>query len=391
MRELLILPGDEPIYLLKEDGEAAEIHREDRQDRADAIYIGKVDRIAANLKAAFVDIGTGKEAFLPLEENSGTFFGTVLRSGMKIPVQIKREAHGGKGAFLSRDLTVAGSSLILMPMNRHIGVSAKIEDEEKRNRLSEMGKRFCKGNFGLVMRTSASEMTEDQLNDEFEHLKSRWEDIREKIDRTASIGPVSGGNSFAGICLRDYTPEGVDRIITSCSGPHFDGITIKEEEEAALQEQIRNTLRQALKRTLKLKHGGTIVIDPCEAMTVIDVNTASDTGNGERHKTFWQTNLEACDEIAHQIRLRNLSGIILVDMIDMETPEEREQILDHLASAVRKDRVKTVVHGMTDLGLIEMTRKRTSPSVYEQWTVPCEGCDGKGFRMDGGRMEHGMD
>ena len=387
----MILPGEEPVYLLKEDGEPVEIRREDRQDRTDAIYIGKVDRIAANLKAAFVDLGTGKEAFLPLEENSSTFIGTTLKSGMKIPVQIKREAHAAKGAFLSRDLTVAGSGLILMPMNRHIGVSAKIEDEEKRNCLSEMGKRFCKGNYGLVVRTSASEMTETDLKTEFDHLVGLWEEIRKKIDHTTSVGPVSGLDSFGTVCLRDYTPEGLDRIITTRSGPRFEGVNVREEDEGSLRDQIRNTLRQSLKRTLKLKHGGTIVIDPCEAMTVIDVNTASDTGNGERRKTFLQTNLEACDEIAHQVRLRNLSGIIMIDMIDTETQEEREQILEHLSSAVKKDRVKTVVHGMTDLGLIEMTRKRTSPSVYEQWTVSCETCDGNGFRMDGGRMGHGMD
>lgn len=385
MRELMILTGEAPVYLLKEDGRPAEIHRDDRPDRSDAIYIGKVDRIAGNLKAAFVDLGTEREAFLPLEENSQSFIGTPLRSGMKIPVQIKREAHGAKGAYLSRDLTIAGSGMILMPMNRHIGVSAKIEDEQIRKSLSETGKRLCGMDFGLVLRTSAADMTETELQTEFDYLKDRWKETEKKICSTSSVGPVSGSGGFAEQCLRDYTSNGINRIITNEKTLHYEGVNTVFEEEDTIREQIRSTLRQALKRTLKLEHGGTIVIDPCEAMTVIDVNTGSNTGNGERRNTFTQTNLEACNEIARQIRLRNLSGIILVDMIDMDTQEERDQIIQHLTSAVRNDRVKTVVHGMTDLGLIEMTRKRTSPSVYEQWTVSCEMCDGQGFRMDGGR------
>lgn len=381
----MILTGEEPVYLLKEDGKPAEIHRDDRPDRTDSIYIGKVDRIAVNLKAAFVDLGTNREAFLPLEENTQSFVGPPLRSGMKIPVQIKREAHGGKGAFLSRDLTIAGSSIILMPMNRHIGISAKIEDEDVRKSLSKIGKRFCGDHYGLVMRTSAADMTETELQTEFDQLKKRWNEIEHKIINTTSIGPVIGSNGFTEQYLRDYTTKSINRIITNEKGSHYEGINTIFEDEDSIRGQIQSALRQALKHTMKLEHGGTIVIDPCEAMTVIDVNTGSDTGNSERRNTFIQTNLEACDEIARQIRLRNLSGIILVDMIDMDTQEEREQIIQHLISAVKNDRVKTVVHGMTDLGLIEMTRKRTSPSVYEQWTVSCEMCDGQGFRMDGGR------
>lgn len=391
MRELVILPGEEPVYLLKEDGDVVEIHRDDRRDRTDAIYIGKVDRIAANLKAAFVDIGTDKEAFLPLEENSSSFSGTPLKSGMKIPVQIKREAHGGKGAFLSRDLIVAGSSLILMPMNRHIGISAKIEDEGKRKLLSEIGRKLCEDHYGLVIRTCASQMTEAELKAEFDRLKNKWNEIEQQLNHSTSVGPISGGESYAQACLRDYANGGINRVVTSHPEMGPEGIDTKTEDEDVLREQIRSVVRQALRRMVKLKHGGTIVIDPCEAMTVIDVNTASDTGNGEHHKTFMQTNLEACEEIARQIRLRNLSGIILIDMIDMDTQAEREQIIEHLTETVKKDRVKTVVHGMTDLGLIEMTRKRTSPSVYEQWTVSCEMCEGKGFRINGGKMEHGMD
>lgn len=363
MRELYLIPDGDGTVLLREDGRNAELLRDAATDPAGTVYMGKTDRIMKNLEAAFVDIGTGKDAFLPLKENSETFTGPELKSGMKVPVQIRKEAHGSKGAFLSRDLTVPGTYMILMPMNRHIGISAKIADEGTRNRLKELGLRMTGGKTGLVMRTAAAEAAEAELTAEYDRLTQRWTELEKRISAFSGVGAVDEKETLTAQLIRDYGNGGIDRIVT-CGEPAFrTDIPVCYAERDEILRVIRTAGKEALKRTVTLPHGGTLVIDPCEAMTVIDVNTASDSrqGNG-----FLETDLEACGEIARQIRLRNLSGIIIVDMIDLETDGERERVLEALREETRKDRVKTVVHGMTGLGLVEMTRKRTGLSVYEQ-------------------------
>ena len=365
MRELYVIPGTDGSVLLTEEGKAVEVMREMSADPTGTVYLGKVDRIMKNPEAAFVDIGAGKDAFLPLKENSESFIGPELRGGMKVPVQIRREQHGSKGAFVSRDLVIPGTSMILMPMNRHIGVSAKITAEKDRKRLKDLGARLTEGKFGLVMRTAAVEAEDDALESEYAVLTEKWCMLQKKLENCSAIGPVDTAESTAERYLRDYGNGGIDHIVTSGKLTFETKVPVTVCEREYIAQKIRNTVKSALKRTVVLPHGGSLVIDPCEAMTVIDVNTASDTrgsGNG-----FLTTNLEACSEIAAQLRLRNISGIVIIDMIDMQTETEREQVLKALREAVLNDPAKTVIHGMTSLGLIEMTRKRTAPSVYEQW------------------------
>lgn len=365
MRELYVIPGKDGAVILSEDGKTVEVNRERDADPAGTVYLGKIDRIMKSMEAAFVDIGTGKEAFLPLRENSETFTGTELRGGMKVPVQIRREAHGSKGAFLSRDLVIPGTTMILMPMNRHIGISAKITDEKERSRLKDLGNRLTEGKYGLVMRTAAAEAEDSVLENEYATLAEKWLGLQSILVNSNAIGPVQDTESVVERYLRDYGNGGIQRIIACGKVPFDTDIPVTVCERAEIEQKVKNAVKSALQHTVTLPHGGTLVIDPCEAMTVVDVNTASDTrksGNG-----FLMTNLEACAEIAAQLRLRNISGIVIIDMIDMETDDEREQVLEALRKAVRDDRVKTVVHGMTRLGLIELTRKRTDPSVYEQW------------------------
>ena len=364
MRELYVNPENDGAVLLTENGETVEVTRNQENDPTGTVFIGKVDRIMKSIEAAFVDIGSGKDAFLPLNENSETFSGPELRSGMKVAVQIRREAHGSKGAYVSRDLVTPGTRLILMPMNRHIGISAKITDEAVRKNLKGLGENLTEGKNGLVMRTSAANAGKQELCEEYDRLVRSWESLRTEIEHYPGTGSVNPPESVAERYLRDYGNGGIDRIVTCGDLPFETDVPVEHRSREEIAQKIRNAVRTAMKRTVRLPHGGTLVIDPCEAMTVIDVNTASDTRSRDG---FTGTNLEACTEIAKQIRLRNLSGIVIIDMIDMKTDIQREEVTETLRKAVAGDRVKTVVHGMTSLGLIEMTRKRTDPSVYEQW------------------------
>ncbi len=330
-----------------EDGRLVEYIPENPEVRAGEILRGRVQRIMASLQCAFVDIGRKKSGFLPLKENSSTFVGGEIRSGEEVWVQIHREENGDKGAFLTRDLTVPGSHLILMPMNRHIGVSARIAEEDDRQRLQRMGRELAQDRFGLVLRSSALSRSEEELRHETEMLLRRWEKARDAAAKDPSGRIILSCQTAGEDLMRDYEPRGIT------------GIRRNTPADARMLQE----LRQAEARVIRLPHGGNIVIDRCEAMTVIDVNTGGDARSGSRRETILETNLEACREIAVQTRLRNLSGILILDMIDMEQEEDRERILRELEYAFEADRIKTVIHGFTRLGLVEMTRKRSRPAL----------------------------
>ena len=335
-----ILYSNDNFCAVIEDRRLVEYVPTAARDQTGQVLWGKVQRMMPALEAAFVDIGRKKAGFLPMKENSSTFQGNPLRSGERVLVQIRKEETGEKGAYLTRDLSIPGSCLILMPMNRHLGVSARITDSSERARLQETGMRLSGGSFGLVMREAALRATETELKAELEELRKRWNQILE--------GDTAGG-SIEEELLRDYTPRGITSMIRN----------------QPLSADLSRQLSEAKNRMIRLPHGGNIIIDACEALTVVDVNSASDAAGGNREETALQTNLEACQEIMVQTRLRNLSGILILDMIDMDTETYRQRVLNALEDAFREDRVKTVIHGFTSLGLIEMTRRRTRPTLAE--------------------------
>ncbi len=347
IRQILLNSG---FLAVTEDGRLVEYLPVNPEDRFGDILTGKVDRLMPGLKCAFVDIGRKKNGFLPLQENSKTFDGAPLRSGDRIPVQIRKEENGEKGAFLSRDLTVTGRNVILMPKNRHIGVSARITAEAERERLCRIGERVSDGRFGLVLRSAAAEVPEEEIGLEAESLFRRWETVSRQGLSGGEPGRVLlSGNTGEESLRNDYLPRGVTEFV------HVE----------ELNADLRRQLNQGIGRKVMLPHGGNIVIDPCEAMTVIDVNSASDTASADKRATVLRTNLEACEEIMIQVRLRNLSGILILDMIDMEDETDRSTVLETLGKMFGRDRNKTVIHGWTSLGLIEMTRKRNRPPLRD--------------------------
>ncbi len=336
------------IYVLPDACAVAENNRlveylpTDSEAQSGDILIARIGRIMAGMECAFADIGRAKSGFLPLAENSSSFQGPALHSGDVTAVQVRREETGTKGAFLSRDLSIPGRNVILMPLNRYIGVSSRITDPDERERLRNIGNLVSGGSFGLILRASSSGADESIIREGTDALLQIWQDINQRIKKERHPGTVVFAGNPVQQLLDDYH---------FCSG---DPVIRNDTLPADLLHQLSS----ASARKIALKSGGNIVIDPCEAMTVIDVNSASFSGSSTKEASVTAANLEACDEAAIQIRLRNITGIILIDFIDMDDESDRSLILERLKDDFSLDRRKTVIHGWTQLGIMEMTRKR---------------------------------
>ncbi len=326
-----------------EDGQLVEYLETDAGDQAGDLILGRVDRLMPGLDCAFLKIGRKRDGFLPLREDSRSFTGGRIRSGDAVLVQIKKEETGQKGCYLTRDVLVPGQLLILMPMNRYIGVSSRIEEPEIRERLKALGREIAGEDFGLILRKAAAEGDPGDIRREAEELLSRWQEIQARSLTETVPGAVLYHGSPIDQLRNDYLARGGGEV----------------QQAESLPADLLRQLREASLRKLSLPGGGTVVIDRCEAMTVIDVNTASMQGAPDKRHTVLRTNLEACAVIARQVRLRNLAGILLIDFIDMAESEDLEQVAAALESAFAPDRVKTVLHGWTSLGLMEMTRRRS--------------------------------
>lgn len=377
--------GAHTAIAVTEDGRLCEYLPEVSQEDglAETIYKGRVERVVPGMRAAFIQLGLDKNGFLPLEENSKTVSWPALQSGQDVLVQVKKAPTGEKGAYLTRDITLAGEYVLLMPMNRYVGVSARVTDPEERRALQESGRSITQGRFGLVMRHAAVQAQETAILQEVEDLRNRWEAISRKAPTAHVPSVLEKPRGALTQLLDDYLPRGNTSLITndqSLMAAWQGHLPTRLMPELRLGDVpgLEKQLEAALRRKVWLPSGGNLFVDPCEAMTVFDVNSAKFTGKRALADTILRLNLEACQEIVCQIRLRNLSGIILIDFVDMETEEHRQQVAVALRQALDADRVKTVIHGFTSLGLMEITRKRTGLSLREQMTRPCAACGGLG-------------
>lgn len=335
-----------------------------------AVYAGKVERVLKDMKTAFVDIGQPKNGFLPLSEQSAyqkQQGEKPLLSGGSVLVQVKKNPKDDKGAFLTRDITLVGEYALLMPLNRHVGASSRIKDEAAKRALIELGVSLAGDRFGLIMRHAALDARRAQVEEEIESLYEKAQDILQKAQYAKPPALLNAVNSTLKELTRDY-------------GARYAIETLSSEAAQARAQSVRVAaqLSAALERRVDLPNGGTLIIDPREALTTIDVNTAHFTGE-RGSETALHQNLAACEQIARQIRLRNLSGIIIIDFIDMPSDDARSQVMAALEKAVSADRVKTVLHGFTSLGLFEMTRKRTREPISNQLCKPCPRCHGLGL------------
>ncbi|MBR5344722.1 MAG: ribonuclease E/G [Clostridia bacterium] len=367
MREILVSAASHACAVM-EDGHLCEYIPEEESGASGAILLGKVVRVVKANDAAFVDIGEERNGFLPLKERSDSFVGQPLREGDRVTVQIVREAHGEKGAFLTRDINLAGESVIFMPCNRFIGASGKLAAAEA-DRLRTLGRELSSDRFGLVMRTAAAAMTKEAIAAEIDSMQALWFTIAIAAPTAPAPSVLWQGRTVLESLLDDYVPRGVETVISDdpTIAPFCDGrcpfrlVNADPLETAGIPAK----LEEALHRRVWLKSGANLVIDECEALTVIDVNTAKNTARRVHEKALASVNAEACAEIARQIRLRSIGGIIIIDMIDMIDEDDKAHVLEALRSAFAADRSKTVIHGYTSLGLIEMTRRRTRKSLRE--------------------------
>ena len=362
------------------------------------IYAGRVARVLPGMQSAFVDIGLERAAFLHVADiwdRKSTPIEQTLAEGQPLLVQVVKDPIGSKGARLSTQVSIAGRLLVYLPHESHIGISQKIEDESGRAALRERLKELVapdeKG--GFIVRTLAGSATEDELRSDLAYLKELWKAISERALGAAPPKLLYQDLSLAQRVLRDMVSGATARVVVD-SRENFQKLAafaerympqVRERLEHYGGERplfdlynIEPEIERALARRVDLKSGGTLVIDQTEALTTIDVNTGGFVGSRNFDDTVFKTNLEAAQAIARQLRLRNLGGIIIVDFIDMDSAEHRNAVLDELRRAMARDRTRVTLNGFTQLGLVEMTRKRTRESLAHVLCEPCPTCAGRG-------------
>lgn len=346
----------------------------DQGVEAEQIYLAVVDRIVKGVEACFVRLGKDTVGFLPFSECR-----EKPRSGDKVLVQVKRPPTGEKAAYMTMDLSIAGRFSILTPFNRYYSISKRIEDPETREKLQRFAKKHAPKEMGVVMRQESAEAAEEEILSEMQELLNRWNAISEAMTSARPPCLLKERESPILRLLRDER-GGIDEIIANCedSLPALP-LPVKYAEHPFMIYSVDAKLEKSLRRKIWLDCGGFLVIDPTEAMTVIDVNSGKFTGvKSGTESTFLKLNQEAAREIARILRLRKTGGVIIIDFVDMQEEESREQVKNCLQEALLSDPVKTVIHGFTSLGLLEMTRRKTeaapSPAI-----IQCPRCHGTGY------------
>lgn len=350
-REIALMDGSRLLYFDSDAGNGI---------AAEQVYLGKVDRIVRGMEACFVKLGGEAVGFLPFSECR-----EKPRSGDLLMVQVKKPPVGEKAAYLTADIALAGRFALLTPLTGRMAVSKKIEEENERVRLSALARRLAPAGMGLVMRTESRQAPEEAIAGDIEALAEAWREI------TARRAAVSAP------CLLQGRKDALARLLRDEHGA-IDAILTDRPEELSFSQppvsfcpnpfdlyNVPGKLERSLQRKVWLDCGGYLVIDKTEAMTVIDVNSGKYAGQKSgAEQTFTRLNAEAAREIARLLRLRGIGGIIIVDFVDMQAEESRAAVRQALEQALADDPVKTVVHGFTSLGLMEMTRKKSASSPF---------------------------
>lgn len=329
--------------------------RESSGVQAEQIYLAVADRMVKGMEAAFVRLPGGQTGFLPFAECR-----EKPASGDRLLLQVKKPPVGEKAPYMTADIALAGRYAILTPRKAECGVSKKITDEAARARLYETARRLAPAGMGLVMRTESAAAPEEALQAEIAALAQRWRDIRGQASAGAAPCLIRDREDTLSRLLRDEHGQ-IEEILTDAPERAAGlGLPVRSCENPFALYRVRAQWEKANQRKVWLDCGGFLVTDRTEALTVIDVNSGKFTGGKTgAEQTFLRLNLEAAREIARLMRLRRMGGIILVDFVDMQKEESREQVLAAMAEALRDDPVKTALHGFTHLGLLEMTRKKT--------------------------------
>ena len=372
------------------------------------VYLGKVQNVLPSMEAAFVDIGKGRNAVLYAGEvnwdAAGLTDGTprkiehVLKTGQPVLVQVTKDPIGQKGARLTSQVSLPGRYLVYVPSGEMSGISRRLSDEE-RSRLKNILKDFVPGEAGVIVRTAAEGASQEELEHDVMRLKAQWEDIQEKAENPSTHAPslLYAEPDLTVRVIRDIFNEDFEKLIVqgdeaseeinnylSFIAPE---LTSKIEKWTGTKDlfteyRIEEQLAKAFDRKVYLPSGGSLVIDRTEAMVVIDVNTGKFIGKGGNlEETVTKNNLEAAEEIARQLRLRDLGGIVVIDFIDMTLESNRDAVMRRLIECLGRDRTKHQVAEVTSLGLVQMTRKRVGQGLIEAFSTTCESCGGRGIHI----------
>lgn len=392
-----------------EEGRVVEVltEREDESNIIKNIYKGRVANVLPGMESAFVDIGLEKNSFLFVDDlrefeekylngivNSGKPIEDLLTVGDKVVVQVLNVPRGTKGARVTTNFTIPGKYLVLMPNSDHIAISKKIKDEDERARLQEIFEEIKPAKMGVIIRTAAQGKSVYHFEKEISYLVKKWEDIEKKIAK-AKIGEVLyNDNSIVTTILRDILSNDIDELVVDNEEVYWEVIDyinafsennfrtkvklFDENRDIFDEYNVNKEIQKALDKNVWLDCGGYLVIEKTEALVSIDVNTGKNTGSFNLEKTVLNTNLDAAREIPKQLRLRNLSGIIIIDFIDMKLQEDKDLVLQQLDAELKKDRTKNNIVHFTDLGLVEMTRKRVGRNLSYFYEEECPMCHGKG-------------
>ncbi|WP_018974292.1 ribonuclease G [Rudaea cellulosilytica] len=418
-----------------ENGVLQEVHVERALKRGYVgnIYRGRVSRVMPGMQAAFVEVGLERAAFLHANDivrsgPTGTGDGhegesgetaalptppisELVHEGQDIIVQVVKDPIGSKGARLTTHLSIPSRYLVLLPYAKMIGVSVRIEDEAERVRLKDLVAALTQPGvavagdisaaqpvtlgpqLGYIVRTNAEGASRDALADDVAYLGRVWRVVQENMRRVEPRARVYEELALPLRALRDMMREDVEKVRVDSRETYEKTIAFTQKFMPALAERIElysgerpifdlygveDEIQRALKKEVPLKSGGYLIVDQTEAMTTIDVNTGAFLGHRNLEETVYKTNLEAAQAAARQLRLRNLGGIIIIDFIDMTDAEHKRQVLRMLEKSLAHDHAKTTVYEMSSLGLVEMTRKRTTESLERQLCEPCPACDGRG-------------
>ena len=403
-----VTPSEVRAALL-ENGILQEVHieRASRRGVISNIYKGKVTRVLPGMQAAFVEIGLQRTAFLHASdivrpENGEEELPSIrelVREGDDLLVQVVKDPLGNKGARLTTFVTLPSRHLVLLPNGDGVGISARIEDEEERERLRALVEELLAEQEiagGAIVRTAAEGAGREPLRADLQYLCKLWSVVQERCSQAGVKTLVHEDLSLPLRVLRDLVTSDVEHILVDSEADfeamHEFATTFLPGVESMLElyrrrrpifdlHAIEDDIRKALDRSISLKSGGYLIFDQTEAMTTIDVNTGGYVGHRNLEETIYRTNLEAAVTIARQLRLRNLGGIIIIDFIDMEESEHRDNVLQVLEQSLARDHARHQVSAVSPLGLVEMTRKRTRESLQHILCEDCPSCNGRGFVM----------
>ncbi|MBK1873410.1 MULTISPECIES: ribonuclease G [Marinobacter] len=391
----------------------AYIERASRKGIVGNIYKGKVVRVLPGMEAAFVDIGLERAAFIHASDvvssqASAVVPGdgpkpvpdirTLLREGQSLVVQVTKDPIGTKGARLTTQLSIPSRYLVFMPDVSHVGISQRIEDETERNRLKAIVEQGAEAHpdvqGGYIIRTAAEAASEEELLADMNYLHHLSQSIHERIEKVQAPAAVYKDLPLFIRTIRDLIRPQTEKVRIDSRESHQRVMEFVDEFVTEFADKVEyypgerpifdlysveDEIQKALSRKVQLKSGGYVIIDQTEAMTTIDINTGAFVGHRNLEETIFKTNLEAARAISRQLRLRNLGGIIIIDFIDMEDVEHQRQVHRMLEKMLERDHAKTKITGVSELGLVEMTRKRTTESLGQVLCEPCPICDGRGF------------